>query len=310
MSTMHLPAALPAEQIAAVMTPAGFFEGEATTEYPPRDGHAPVFDVEDEETENETTATTTTVDYTVPTFLFVPSSRVRRRSELAFTRAGKASQAEEPGANYELPTLPPDVVQRSRLQPPGDLGFVTEEPTIAPTALKTDPETPGEPTPAQSLYYSDTAALTYVATVRTGAHRRLGAVHFAALCWSFFVEGWNDGSTGPLLPTIQNYYHVRATLSCVPACALMRFIIYAGELCRRIDDLHFECHREVPSLSGAFSRLTRANQGFIIGAFTIVPLINKFGFGKVSARLLRGDNAHLFLGYRPRCDPHCGFANL
>ena len=31
---------------------------------------------------------------------------------------------------------------------------------------------------------------------------------FFALCWSFFMCGWNDGSTGPLLPTIQAHYKV------------------------------------------------------------------------------------------------------
>jgi hypothetical protein len=35
---------------------------------------------------------------------------------------------------------------------------------------------------------------------------------FLALCWSLFVIGWNDGSTGPLLPSIQNFYNV----SCWP----------------------------------------------------------------------------------------------
>ena len=28
------------------------------------------------------------------------------------------------------------------------------------------------------------------------------------LCWSLFLAGWNDGSTGPLLPRIQTVYHV------------------------------------------------------------------------------------------------------
>ncbi|KAI0032847.1 MFS general substrate transporter [Vararia minispora EC-137] len=67
-------------------------------------------------------------------------------------------------------------------------------------------------------------------------------MHFIALCWAFFVEGWNDGSTGPLLPTIQNYYHVGfAVVSTI-------FILNAI--------------------------------GFIVGAFTLVPLMNKFGYGK------------------------------
>lgn len=34
-------------------------------------------------------------------------------------------------------------------------------------------------------------------------------VYLATLCWTIFLIGWNSGTLGPLLPTIQNYYHVR-----------------------------------------------------------------------------------------------------
>ena len=37
-------------------------------------------------------------------------------------------------------------------------------------------------------------------------------VQFAALCFTLFLEGWNDGSTGPLLPRIQRVYHVCSSL--------------------------------------------------------------------------------------------------
>ena len=35
-----------------------------------------------------------------------------------------------------------------------------------------------------------------------------GQIQFAALCWSLFMIGWNDGCAGPLLPRIQEVYHV------------------------------------------------------------------------------------------------------
>ena len=35
-----------------------------------------------------------------------------------------------------------------------------------------------------------------------------GRIQFAVLCWSLFLLGWNDGTTGPLLPRIQEVYHV------------------------------------------------------------------------------------------------------
>ncbi|KAK7684561.1 hypothetical protein QCA50_012508 [Cerrena zonata] len=31
---------------------------------------------------------------------------------------------------------------------------------------------------------------------------------FVTLCWSLFLAGWNDGTIGPLLPRIQEVYHV------------------------------------------------------------------------------------------------------
>ena len=38
--------------------------------------------------------------------------------------------------------------------------------------------------------------------------RRKEIVHFAAVCFAIFAVGWNDGTTGPLLPRIQHDYNV------------------------------------------------------------------------------------------------------
>ena len=35
-----------------------------------------------------------------------------------------------------------------------------------------------------------------------------GRIQFGVLCWSLFLLGWSDGTTGPLLPRIQEVYHV------------------------------------------------------------------------------------------------------
>ena len=43
--------------------------------------------------------------------------------------------------------------------------------------------------------------------------KRRSHIHFAALCWFMFLEGWNDGTPGPLLPTIQEVYHVKQSLA-------------------------------------------------------------------------------------------------
>lgn len=34
-------------------------------------------------------------------------------------------------------------------------------------------------------------------------------IQFAALCLSLFLLGWNDGSTGPLIPRLREVYNVR-----------------------------------------------------------------------------------------------------
>ena len=39
--------------------------------------------------------------------------------------------------------------------------------------------------------------------------RTIAYIQFAALCWTLFLAGWNDGSTGPLLPRFRSVYNVR-----------------------------------------------------------------------------------------------------
>ena len=47
--------------------------------------------------------------------------------------------------------------------------------------------------------------------VRTPAQRRKVLMQFFALCSAIYVAGWNDGTTGPLLPRIQVVYNVSAS---------------------------------------------------------------------------------------------------
>lgn len=43
-------------------------------------------------------------------------------------------------------------------------------------------------------------------------YRTKARIQFASVCFSLFLAGWNDGTTGPLLPRIQKVYHVRGLL--------------------------------------------------------------------------------------------------
>ena len=36
-------------------------------------------------------------------------------------------------------------------------------------------------------------------------------VQFATLFFALYLAGWNDGTTGPLLPRIQEFYHVSSS---------------------------------------------------------------------------------------------------
>ncbi|KAK7034549.1 hypothetical protein VNI00_012396 [Paramarasmius palmivorus] len=67
-------------------------------------------------------------------------------------------------------------------------------------------------------------------------------LQLATLFWCMFLAGWNDGTTGPLLPRIQVHYKVSDT---------------------------------IVSLIFVFACV-----GFVTGACLIVPLFNRFGFGK------------------------------
>ncbi|KAI0093477.1 major facilitator superfamily domain-containing protein [Irpex rosettiformis] len=43
---------------------------------------------------------------------------------------------------------------------------------------------------------------------QTRAQRRLARIQFTVMCFIFFLNGWNDASTGPLLPTIQRAHNI------------------------------------------------------------------------------------------------------
>ncbi|TFK49165.1 MFS general substrate transporter [Heliocybe sulcata] len=75
-------------------------------------------------------------------------------------------------------------------------------------------------------------------SARTKAH-----VQFIALCYSLFLAGWNDGTTGPLLPRIQTVYHV--------GFAVVSLIFISNCI------------------------------GFVAGATANVALTHRLGFGKV-----------------------------
>ncbi|KAI6019817.1 MFS general substrate transporter [Pisolithus orientalis] len=73
--------------------------------------------------------------------------------------------------------------------------------------------------------------------------RRRAHIQFATLCWTLYLAGWNDGTTGPLLPRIQRVYNINFA---------------------------------VVSLLFVFACI-----GFISGALSNLVLDGRYGFGKV-----------------------------
>ncbi|KAJ7252372.1 MFS general substrate transporter [Mycena haematopus] len=43
-------------------------------------------------------------------------------------------------------------------------------------------------------------------------HRAQERIQLLTLCWTLFLAGWNDGSVGPLIPRLQQVYHIGYTV--------------------------------------------------------------------------------------------------
>lgn len=68
------------------------------------------------------------------------------------------------------------------------------------------PPSPSPPPRTPSVHFSVQSAQER----RTGQQVREGYVQLFAVFWSMILLGWNDGTTGPLLPRIQTVYDVRS----------------------------------------------------------------------------------------------------
>ena len=50
--------------------------------------------------------------------------------------------------------------------------------------------------------------IQHVVKVLSKQEANVARAQFLAICWSMFVGGWTNSSTGPLLPRIQLFYDV------------------------------------------------------------------------------------------------------
>ncbi|KAM5546104.1 hypothetical protein V8D89_000230 [Ganoderma adspersum] len=179
------------------------------------------------------------------------SERIRRRSEIARIRPLDSPPALEPEA-IELPVINepeharalPAPTGSTRVRGPGDVTFRKD--VVFLPAKSDDVELmlsfPNSLAPSIRIDDADADTVPAISAAQKAVYRRKFLISFAPLCYSLFLEGWNDATVGPLLPRIQSYYNLGfATVSLI-------FVLNAT--------------------------------GFISGAFANVWLTDKIGFGK------------------------------
>lgn len=152
----------------------------------------------------------------LPPFLSAPSTRIRRRSEIAFSRPHPKSASQGPSFHDSIPIEPQVHASQHAYEltdfhrPPAEkLNFVKEDVEVG--INNADKDQSGAATPrAPSLAYDQDEGAQPSASQRA-RFRKYGRIHMVALAWCFYLNGWNDGTIGPLLPRIQEYYNVRPT---------------------------------------------------------------------------------------------------
>ncbi|PCH35199.1 MFS general substrate transporter [Wolfiporia cocos MD-104 SS10] len=186
--------------------------------------------------EDEASASTSSLD--LPSMIAI-SDRIRRRSELPRVRTMSSSHPTG-GEAIELPVLS-SIVEDNGVGPSTVhvSGISTAAASIVTLGKTDDVEAP---TPSRLSYAEGSSAPALTPAQRT-AFVRNSRIQFFALCYSFFLEGWNDGSTGPLIPRIQRNYKI--------GFAIVSILFVTNCV------------------------------GFLSGAVMNVWLDHKFGFGKV-----------------------------
>lgn len=165
----------------------------------------------------------TSTPYEVPTFLAVPKVRARHSEhespsrpspKTLFDGDGIAMDSFTSGSSQPLP----ESYELSRRplpvsSPPPTTNFV--EPESGKAALISEPSVGLSRTPSLNYEVTEESRPSPQQLVR---YRRYARLHFMAICWCFFLQGWNDGTTGPLLPRMQSVYNVRcaSTILLVP----------------------------------------------------------------------------------------------
>ena len=159
------------------------------------------------------------------------SERVRRHSGIARIRPLDSSPTLESEA-IELPVISerahvgtnvharalPASTTTTRVRGPGDVTFRKDVAFVPAKGDDVDvdilPSFPNSLAPSIRLDDADaTDMVPAISAAQKAVYKRKFLISLVTLCYSFFLEGWNDGTVGPLLPRIQSYYNVRSPVS-------------------------------------------------------------------------------------------------
>ena len=113
-------------------------------------------------------------------------------------------------AHFHSFTMPSEALPLEEVVPkpvPIDLGVsLRERQPEAPTSMHDPDQIQVELRSVESLAPTTQETGT---TTRLRAMRRQANAMYASMLYTMLLSGWNDGTTGPLLPRIQAVYHVR-----------------------------------------------------------------------------------------------------
>ncbi|THH06656.1 hypothetical protein EW145_g3933 [Phellinidium pouzarii] len=113
--------------------------------------------------------------------------------------------------------------------------------------------------------------------------RRAEYIGFCSLLWSMLMEGWNDGTNGPLLPIVQNHYHIGFTVvSMIFISNCIGFVIGAVANVRMTQKLGFGRTIVIGAVTQAIAYCIQAAAP-PFPAYAVAPLFSGFGIALQNA---------------------------
>ncbi|CDO77089.1 hypothetical protein BN946_scf184473.g33 [Trametes cinnabarina] len=136
------------------------------------------------------------------------SERIRRRSDLSRIRPLDSPPAVEP-ETIELPVIQEHShdASNSGQRRGADVSFREDVMFPKDDDVEIAPSFPSSLAPSIRAEDDTDSTAPAISPAQKAVNRRKNAIYFFTLCFTIFLNGWNDGTTGPLLPKIQAHYH-------------------------------------------------------------------------------------------------------